>query len=67
MRPDSAELDDRVRGIFAELVELDKVAPGEVDRVVGAMVNHLRSWRPVSVAPLGTLPAPTEAIRDPRL
>lgn len=66
-RPDSAELVDRVRGIFAELIELDKVAPGEVDRVVGAMVSHLQSWRPVSVAPLGVLPPPTERIRDPRM
>jgi hypothetical protein len=66
VKPDSLEFVDRVRGIFAELAELDKVAPGEVDRVVGAMVSHLRSWRPMSVAPLGVLPPPTTRIRDPR-
>ena len=65
-KPDSTELVDRVRGIFAELVELDKVAPGEVDRVVGSMTSHLRSWRPVAVAPLGVLPPPGAPIRDPR-
>lgn len=67
MKPDSTELVDRVRGIFAELVELEKTAPGEADRVVGAMVSHLRSWRPVAITPLGVLPAPTETIRDPRV
>lgn len=66
MKPDSAELVDRVRGIFAELVEIEKTAPGEADRVVGAMVSHLRSWRPVAVAPLGALPPPSTPIRDPR-
>lgn len=56
----------KVRGIFAELVELERTAPGDVDRVVGAMVAHLASWRPVAVSPLGVLPPPTETIRDPR-
>ncbi len=59
---------EKLRAATAELVELDKVAPAEVASIVGSLVAHLRSWRPESVSPLGTLPPPTdpEAIRDPR-
>jgi hypothetical protein len=57
-----------LRSTFEALVELDKTEPHDVDAIVSAMLAHLRSWRPVAVAPLGTLPAPSdpEAIRDPR-
>lgn len=51
---------------MAELAELERYAPGEVAAVAAMLVAHLRSWRPESVAPLGTLGPPTEAIRDPR-
>lgn len=55
-----------LRMALAELAALDRYAPDEVAAVVAALVAHLRSWRPESVAPLGTLGPPTEAIRDPR-
>lgn len=54
------------RATMAELAELERYAPGEVAAVAAMLVAHLRSWRPESVAPLGTLGPPTEAIRDPR-
>ena len=54
------------RSIFVQLAELDKTEPGDVDQIVLAMVSHLRAWKPVSIAPLGTLPAPEAEIRDPR-
>lgn len=51
---------------LAELAELERVAPQEVGAIAGALVAHLRSWRPEAVAPLGTLPPPTDRICDPR-
>lgn len=58
----------RWRSLFEDLVELDKTEPHDVDAIVAAIVSHLRSWRPVAVAPLGTLPAPSDpaALADPR-
>lgn len=38
-----------VRLNFSLLAELDKTAPGDVDIIVGAIVGHLRSWRPMSL------------------
>lgn len=60
------ELAGRMQRILIDLAELDKTAPHDVDFIVGAMIAHLRSWRPVSVAPLGTLPDPEEEPVDPR-
>ena len=59
---------EKLRAATAELVELDKVAPAEVASIVGSLVAHIRSWRPESVSPLGTLGPPTDpaALRDPR-
>ena len=51
---------------LAELGELERYAPGQVAAIVASVVAHLRSWRPESVAPLGTLGPPSAAIRDPR-
>lgn len=56
----------RQAAILVELNELAKTNPAAVDGFVVALVNHLRSWRPESVSPLGTLPDP-EPIRDPRM
>jgi hypothetical protein len=56
-----------LRQAFEALRELDKTAPADVDQLVAATVAHLRAWRPVAVAPLGTLPEPTEPICDPRV
>ncbi len=44
----------------------EPLQPAAVDRVIGALVAHLRSWRPVAVAHLGELPPPGERIQDPR-
>lgn len=55
-----------LRSVLVQLDELAKVEPAEVDQIVIALVAHLRAWRPESVSPLGTLPPPTEIIRDPR-
>src|SRR4029077_7609185 len=43
---------------FAVLEHHSKLEPAEVDWITGAIVAHLRSWRPESVSPLGTLPEP---------
>lgn len=44
----------------------EALAPAEADQVYAAIVAHVRARRPVSVSPLGTLPPPSELIRDPR-
>lgn len=49
-----------------DLREHDRDNPGEASAIVAMLVAHLRAWRPESVAPLGTLPAPSTVIRDPR-
>lgn len=48
------------------LAAVDELEPHEQDAIVAAIVADLRARRPVAVAPLGVLPAPTEKIRDPR-
>lgn len=52
-----------MRSALASIEHLD---PVEQDLIVAALVADLRARRLVAVAPLGVLPAPTEAIRDPR-
>lgn len=57
------------RALRAELEamrEHEKTAPEEVEALVISLVSHLRSWKPESVMPLGTLPEPGEAVQDPR-
>lgn len=44
----------------------ESCTPAEADAIYAALVAHVRVRRPESVSPLGTLPPPTEAIRDPR-
>ena len=56
----------RLAADLESLRELDRQHPDEVEAIVCSLVAHLRSWRPESVTPLGTLPPPTEAVRDPR-
>jgi hypothetical protein len=55
------------RSLFDRLRELDKQDPHGVERVVASMVDHLRSWRPESVIPLGELLPPEGPATDPRL
>jgi hypothetical protein len=56
----------RLAADLEDLRELERDHPDEVEAIVSHLVAHLRSWKPESVSPLGTLPAPTVAIRDPR-
>jgi hypothetical protein len=56
----------RFAAALTDLREHTKVQPAEADAIVCSLVAHLRAWRPESVAPLGTLPEPTEKERDPR-
>ena len=51
------------RGAFDAVERLD---PAEADIAFRAVLDHVRARRPESVGCLGTLPAPGEAIRDPR-
>lgn len=44
----------------------EELEPAEADLVYTTLVAHIRARRPEAVSPLGTLPAPTERIRDPR-
>lgn len=55
----------RIAADLEDLRELERNHPHEVEAIVLHLVAHLRSWRPESVSPLGTLPPPTETIREP--
>lgn len=52
-----------LRSTFASVDSLD---PADQDVVYASVLSHVRARRPESCGVLGTLPAPTEAIRDPR-
>jgi hypothetical protein len=53
--------------IRSALVTTDEaMTPDEQDQVYSALLAHIRARRPETVSPLGTLPPPTEPIRDPR-
>ena len=67
MNSGAAACAELVRTIFDRMRELERRDPKGVERVVLAMVEHLRSWRPEAVAPLGTLPEPEGPTDDPRL
>lgn len=45
----------------------ESCTPGEADAIYTGLVAHIRARRPESVSPLGMLPPPGEAIRDPRV
>lgn len=55
-----------VEVIRSALARLDALSPAEQEAIVGALVADLRARCPVAVSSLGTLPPPTEKIRDPR-
>lgn len=67
MGPAAREIAGVLQRALLDLAELDKTEPADVDAIVWMIIAHLRSWRPVSVSPLGTLPPPDEAPRDPRI
>ncbi|MBA3391182.1 MAG: hypothetical protein H0T89_00995 [Deltaproteobacteria bacterium] len=56
----------RIAADLEDLRELERQYPAEVEAIVCSLVAHLRSWRPESVSPLGTLPAPEAPLVDPR-
>lgn len=66
MSPRGQAITRTLAAVFKALEEHGKTHPGEVDGIVAQTVAHLRSWRPESVSPLGTLPRPEQPIRDPR-
>lgn len=49
---------ERARFLMAELVELDKIAPADVDAITGALIAHVRSWRPQLLLAAGGPDAP---------
>ncbi len=49
MTPRSKVLAEYIRVIFAELADLDKTEPTEVDVLVASITSHLRAWRPASL------------------
>jgi hypothetical protein len=55
-----------VEVIRSALASLDSLDPVEANAIVSLLVSDLRARRPMSVAPLSALPAPTESITDPR-
>lgn len=66
MSPRGHQIAQRIAADLEDLREHERQQPAEVEAIVLHLVAHLRSWRPESVSPLGTLPAPTEQIVDPR-
>jgi hypothetical protein len=64
--PRGRAIAEQLRAAFADLAELERSAPADVDAIVASSVSHLRSWRPESVTPLSELAAPTESDHDPR-
>ncbi len=66
MTPRGTAIGRRLAADLETLGEHARDQPAEADAIVCALVAHLRAWRPESVSPLGTLPAPTESIHDPR-
>lgn len=66
MSPAGIAIARRLAVELEALREHEKQHPDETAAIVAHLVAHLRAWRPESVSPLGTLPPPTETIRDPR-
>lgn len=66
MTPRGTTIAQRLAADLEDLREHERQNPAEVNAIVSHLVAHLRAWRPESVAPLGTLPAPSERIVDPR-
>lgn len=66
MSPVGQSLERRFAALLEDMREHERGEPHEVAQLVGALIAHVRAWRPESVSPLGTLPPPGEQIRDPR-
>lgn len=49
MSPRGTDLLERVRVIFGELIDLEKVAPSDVNQITAAMVAHIRTWNPMAM------------------
>lgn len=59
-------LDAILRALQAALKESEQLDPADQDVVYRALLDTVRARRPESVGFLSQLPAPGEAIRDPR-
>ncbi len=66
MTPHATTVGQRLAANLEDLRELERGDPEGAEAIRCALVAHLRSAYPESVSPLGTLPALTEPIRDPR-
>ena len=38
-----------VRAVFAQLADLERTAPGDAEAITSAIVNHIRSWKPMAL------------------
>ncbi len=66
MSPRAAAVREMFRVALVQTAEIAKTDPTAADELVSTLVAHLRSWRPESVSPLGTLPEPDGPLVDPR-
>lgn len=66
MTPRGTTIAQRIAADLEDLRDHERQHPAEVESIVCSLVAHLRSWRPESVSPLGTLPSPEAPIVDPR-
>ena len=46
LTPTGTALLERMRTAFAELAELERSAPGDVQAISQVIVAHVRSWKP---------------------
>ena len=49
LTPKGHALLEAMRAAFAQLAELERNSPGEADLITTAIVNHIRSWKPIAL------------------
>src|SRR4051812_25542281 len=54
MTPTGQKLLGAMRRNLELLVELEKTSPADVGAIVGALVSHLRSWKPMAAVAVPT-------------
>jgi hypothetical protein len=59
-------LGQRLAADLDDLRELEREDPAAAEAIRTAIVSHLRSAWPESIAPMGALPIPEAPITDPR-
>lgn len=57
LSPDGQKLLETLRTSFEALRELEKTAPHDVDVILAASVTHIRSWKPLALAPMPEVPS----------